>query len=100
MMRLRPVKIWTFPNDELGNIAANIVKLYVAREKSHRLAMDTEREKIRLKKQLTNNINHELKTPLASITILGEALRDHPEMPEPSAASARIVYLRQCRAPQ
>lgn len=74
---------WTFPNDELGNIAANIVKLYVAREKSHRLAMDTEREKIRLKKQLTNNINHELKTPLASITILGEALRDHPEMPEP-----------------
>ncbi|WP_304469309.1 cell wall metabolism sensor histidine kinase WalK, partial [uncultured Muribaculum sp.] len=31
-------------------------------------------------KQLTNNINHELKTPVASILVCLELLRDHPEM--------------------
>lgn len=44
--------------------------------------MRQEQDKIRLKKQLTNNINHELKTPVASILVCLELLRDHPELPE------------------
>ena len=73
---------WDFPHDELGNIAGNIVKLYVQRDQQHQAAIMQERDKIRLKKQLTNNINHELKTPVASIKICAELLRDHPDLPE------------------
>ena len=69
-----------FPNDELGSIASNIVKLYVQRDKQHREALRLEQDKIRLKKQLTNNINHELKTPVASIQICLDLLNDHPEL--------------------
>lgn len=73
---------WAFPHDELGNIAGNIVKLYVQRDQRHQEAITQERDKIRLKKQLTNNINHELKTPVASIKICADLLRDHPELPD------------------
>lgn len=77
---------WAFPNDELGNIAANIVRLYVERDQRHQEAIVQEREKIRLKKELTNNINHELKTPVASIKICAELLRDHAELSDSSKA--------------
>lgn len=82
---------WVFPHDELGNIAGNIVKLYVQRDQRHQEAIKWERDKIRLKKQLTNNINHELKTPVASIRICADLLRDHPELPD----SKRIEFINQ-----
>lgn len=82
---------WAFPHDELGNIAGNIVKLYVQRDQQHQEAIKQERDKIRLKKQLTNNINHELKTPVASIRICADLLRDHPELPD----SKRIEFINQ-----
>lgn len=69
-----------FPNDELGSIAGNIVKLYAQREQQHRQVLRNEQDKIRLKKQLTNNINHELKTPVASILLCLDLLHDHPEL--------------------
>jgi len=81
---------WSFPNDELGSIASHIVRLYVQREQHHREAIEQERDKIRLKKQLTNNINHELKTPVASIMVCAELLTDHPELP----AVKRAEFIR------
>ncbi len=75
-----------FPHDELGSIASHIVRLYVQRDQRHREAMRQEQDKIRIKKQLTNNINHELKTPVASILVCLELLREHPELPSEKQA--------------
>lgn len=71
-----------FPNDELGSIASNIVHLYMQRDEHYKTAIKNEKDKIRIKKQLTNNINHELKTPVASIMLCLDLLRDHPELTE------------------
>lgn len=58
----------------------------------HRNAIHEENEKTRIKKQLTNNINHELKTPVASIQVCLETLLSHPEMPD----EKRTEFIQRC----
>ena len=70
-----------FPNDELGSISNHMVQLYGQwqqtikdRDLAHEAALREEKEKIRIKRQLSNDINHELKTPVASIGVCLETL--------------------------
>lgn len=76
-----------FPDDELGNISNHIVRLYARlqqanfdRDREHRAALHQQYEKELIKKQLTNNINHELKTPVASIQVCLETLLSHKNL--------------------
>ncbi len=88
-----------FPHDELGNISNHIVRLYARlqkavadRDREHRTALHEQREKERIKKQLTNNINHELKTPVASIQVCIETLMAHKDMSD----DKREMFLQRC----
>lgn len=88
-----------FPDDELGSISNHIVKLYADlqqaiadRDREHRATLFEQKEKERIKKQLTNNINHELKTPIASIQVCLEILLAHDELD----ADKRRGFLQRC----
>ena len=76
-----------FPHDELGDISREIIKIYQEKdaavsksEKEHKVAINAIEEKARVKKQLTNNINHELKTPVGVIRGYLETIRSNPDM--------------------
>lgn len=86
-------------SDELGDITNHIVRLYARLQQAHincdiehRRALYEQQEKERIKKQLTNNINHELKTPVASIQVCIETLLEHPELSE----QKRREFLERC----
>lgn len=88
-----------FPHDELGEISNNIVRLYARlqqaisdRDREHQAAMHEEQEKIRIKRQLTNNINHELKTPVASMKVCLETLMSHKNI----ADDKRDEFIERC----
>jgi len=90
-----------FPHDELGEISNHIVRLYARlqqanadRDSEHRAALREQREKERIKKDLTNNINHELKTPVASVQVCVETMLEHSDM----ALEKREMFLRRCLA--
>ena len=63
------------PDDELGDISHTIIMLYWKLRHS-------EEDKVRIKRQLTQNAAHELKTPAASIHGYLESILDNPDMPE------------------
>lgn len=91
----------SFPHDELGDISSHIVRLYARlqqttadRDRQHDIAMHEQQEKIRIKRTLTNNINHELKTPVASIKACLETLIAHPDMD----AVKREEFISRCYA--
>lgn len=88
-----------FPHDELGDISNHIVRLYaqlqqanIDRDREHKAAIFEQREKERIKKQLTNNINHELKTPVAAIQVCVETLLAHKDL----SGEKREEFLQRC----
>jgi signal transduction histidine kinase len=76
-----------FPNDELGEIAEKIIKIY-------KRLQSTRKEQDILKRQLTQNIAHELKTPVSSIQGYLETILDNPSITEPM----KEQFLQRCFA--
>ena len=77
----------TFPADELGEIAERIIKMY-------KRIQSTRKEQDILKRQLTQNIAHELKTPVASIQGYLETILDNPHINE----ETKDQFLQRCYA--
>lgn len=80
-----------YPHDELGDISRQITTMYNQRTKAmerqkqeHKVAMHAIEEKARNKRQLTNNINHELRTPIGVIKGYIDTIIDNPTMDEAS----------------
>lgn len=75
------------PDDELGDISHTIIMLYWKLRHS-------EQDKVRIKRQLTQNSAHELKTPASSIHGYLESIIENPDMP----ADKRQHFLERCYA--
>lgn len=76
-----------FSNDELGDISRQILEIYKQRmvelekrEKEHKVAINAIEEKNRIKRELTGNVNHELKTPIGIVQGNIETLVRNPDM--------------------
>lgn len=75
------------PDDELGDISHTIISLYWK-------IRHAEEEKLRIKRQLTQNAAHELKTPTASIHGYLESILQNPDMDN----ETRQHFLERCYA--
>jgi Osmosensitive K+ channel histidine kinase len=53
---------------------------FMTRRLDRIIVREEEAEKTKLRRELTNNINHELKTPVSSILGYIETIQEHPEM--------------------
>lgn len=76
-----------FSRDELGDISRQLVRFYNERnsavlkiKREHTVALHALEEKTRLKRELTNNVNHELKTPIGVIKGYIDTMRENPDM--------------------
>lgn len=76
-----------FPNDELGDISHTIILLYWKLRHS-------EEEKLRIKRQLTQNVAHELKTPAFSIHGYLESILENPDISD----DKKKYFLERCYA--
>jgi signal transduction histidine kinase len=90
-----------FANDELGDLSRHLIDLYKRLrqasndvEVEHDRALHEEQEKLRIKRQLTNNINHELKTPVAAIQGYLETMIANPVMTD----EERRTFIEKCYA--
>lgn len=85
-----------YPHDELGDISRQIIHLFNERglalqreRREHEVAMHAIEEKGRSRRELTNNINHELRTPIGVIKGYIDTIVQNPTMDDAS----RIHFL-------
>lgn len=85
------------PHDELGDITRQIIFIYNERlramerqRKEHAVAMHAIEEKALAKRQMSNNINHELRTPIGVIKGYLDTILENPDMDE----SSRTHFLK------
>jgi signal transduction histidine kinase len=90
-----------FMKDELGEVSNAIVRLYIqlrqakdALVNEHNMVLHQEQEQIRIKRQLTQNINHELKTPVSSIAGYLETIINNPQLDE----TKKTEFIEKCYA--
>lgn len=76
-----------FPKNELGDISREIVTLYREREnavdqirRERKVAIHAIEEKARVTRQMSNNINHEIKTPVGIVRGYLESILGDPDM--------------------
>lgn len=76
-----------FPHDELGDINRQIVTLFNARtqamerqRREHAVALHAIEEKAKAKRQMSSNINHELRTPIGVIKGYLDTILENPDM--------------------
>lgn len=84
---VNPNELIGFSDDELGDTAERIVKLYIKLQR-------TQQEQNVLKRQLTQNVAHELKTPVASIRGYLETILENPNVND----ATRKLFLDRCYA--
>lgn len=85
--KLKADDLVDFSDDELGETAERIIKLYLKLQR-------TQQEQDVLKRQLTQNAAHELKTPVASIQGYLETILENPKVNE----DTRQLFLQRCYA--
>lgn len=88
-----------FPNDELGSLLNRLVEVYNRFALQHSSlttaqarAIQERQEQIRNKKQLTQNISHELKTPISSMQGYLETIINNPKM----TPEQQMDFIRKC----
>lgn len=99
MDRGERIELPPFADDELGEISGHVVAMYEKLrranediEREHALALHEQQEQLRIKRQLTDNINHELKTPVSAIQGYLETIISTPDMP----AQQRDGFIDKC----
>lgn len=80
-----------FADDELGDISRRIIEIYNQRkaalrahDREHMIALKASEERMRLRKQITDNVNHELKTPVGIIKGYIDTILSNPGIDEAS----------------
>lgn len=78
---------YEFPRNELGDISREILNFYHERNRSleaikkeRKIAVHAIEEKAKMSRQMTNNINHEIKTPVGIIRGYLESILSDPDM--------------------
>lgn len=93
-----------FSKNELGNISRHIVQIYnrlmhtkKALEVEKERVFKQEEEQVRIKRQLTQNVAHELKTPVSSIQGYLETIVSNEDIPDETKNSFIEKGYAQCK---
>lgn len=88
-----------FTNDEMGNISYAIASLYTRlrntteeRDRAHRESLKQQEERVKVIQQMSDNINHELKTPVATMQLCIETMLENKDLP----CDKRDEFLKIC----